>query len=320
MSKRTWSVLLLVTAAASLLIFTGWPNEPAVDGSGGGAFSFLGELKAINAKDDSFEMGDGTYGPNPTVTQTISYNFKISKTEITNSQFQQFMDDGGYSNDSYWTTNGLSQRNSGGWTEPLDWSNASYNGSSQPVVGVSWYEAVAFSNWLSVKEGLTPAYNILGQANLVASGYRLPTEVEWEYAAAKGASGLGERLYAYGSTWDCDKVVGSVSPCGSYSQTANVGSKSPAGDTPQGLADMSGNVWELCSDNYEADGSVAGGTNRYNFVDDQTTTRFVLRGGARGYDGGAWYSPFEYFFRAAFRRSSSPYFRLSIIGFRVIRP
>ncbi len=127
------------------------------------------------------------------------------------------------------TTNGWTWKTNNTITEPLFWNNASYNGSSQPVVGVSWYEAVAFSNWLSVKEGLTPAYNILGQANLVASGYRLPTEVEWEYAAAKGASGLPERIYAYGGSvvgdWDANKVVGGSGE----TQPANVGSKSPAG-------------------------------------------------------------------------------------------
>ena len=297
MSKRTWSVLLFVIATASLLMLNG----------GGVVFSFPGELITINAAGDSFTMGDGTYGPN--VSQNISYKFKISKTEITNSQFQQFIDDGGYNTDSYWTANGWTEKTSGGWTQPPLWANPSYNGSSQPVVGVSWYEAVAFSNWLSEKEGLTPAYNSAGQANLTASGYRLPTEVEWEYAAAKGASAEGERIYAYGDSWDANKVVGGSGE----TQTANVGSKSPAGDTPQGLADMSGNVWEWCSDNYQADGIVLNGTDRYYFSDDTTGNFFVLR-------GGAWLITVEYVFREAFRYYYAPGGRLYSIGFRVVRP
>ncbi len=175
---------------------------------------------------------------------------------------------------------------------------------------MSWYEAVAFSNWLSDKEGLTPAYNILGKANLVASGYRLPTEVEWEYAAARGASGLEERIYAYGDNWDASKVVG-----GSETQTADVGSKSPAGDTPQGLADMSGNVWEWSSDNHEDDDSVGSSTDRYYFNNDNTGTTFVLRGGSWGL-----LQHHQFYFRAARRYFNYPNYRYYYIGFRVVRP
>ncbi len=60
MRKRTWSVLLFVTAVVGLLVLTGCPNGTAADGSGEESFSFPGELITINAKDDSFEMGDGS--------------------------------------------------------------------------------------------------------------------------------------------------------------------------------------------------------------------------------------------------------------------
>jgi formylglycine-generating enzyme required for sulfatase activity len=84
-----------------------------------------------------------------------------------------------------------------------------------------------------------------------------------------------ERIYAYGSTWNSNKVDYGVS------KTADVGSRSMAGgDTPQGLADMSGNVWEWCGDNSQADGSIASGSNLYYFVDDSTSQRFKTRGGS----------------------------------------
>ncbi len=54
MRKRTWSVLLFVTAVAGWLVFTGCPNETAADGSGEEPFSFPGELITINAAGDSF--------------------------------------------------------------------------------------------------------------------------------------------------------------------------------------------------------------------------------------------------------------------------
>ncbi len=281
------------------------------DGSGSGSVSpYVIQLITINAGGDSFTMGDGSYGPN--VSQTISYNFKMGKYEITNSQYQAFINDGGYSTDSYWTTNGITQRNTSSWTQPALWTDANYNGSNQPVVGVSWYEAVAFCNWLSVKKGLTPAYNASGQATLTATGYRLPTEVEWEYAAAKGGTGQAERIYAWGNATptDCTLVAGNIGGCGN-GKPDNVGSKSTVGDTPQGLADMSGNVSEWCGDNWQADGSVVGETDRYYFVDDSTGTLFSLR-------GGAWFNTNEGSFRSAIRRYYSD--RFYDTGFRIVRP
>jgi formylglycine-generating enzyme required for sulfatase activity len=263
----------------------------------------------IAAAGDFFTMGDGSYGPN--VPETISYSYNVSKYEITNALYTQFIADGGYSTLSYWTTNGWTAKTAASWTQPAYWTDINFNGTNQPVVGVSWYEAVAFCNWRSVKEGLAPAYNSAGQATLSANGYRLPTEVEWEYAAAKGASGQTERIYAYGSgTFDPSKVVCNDLPA-SASKTSNVGSKSTAGDTPQGLADMSGNVWEWCSDNYEA--TPATDTDRYYFVNDSTSQNFMLR-------GGAWNNNSEYYFRCAYRAYYLPYDRyFNVVGFRVVR-
>ena len=253
----------------------------------------------------TFTMGE------PNVDENISSSYNASKYEITNAEFAQFIADGGYSTQSYWTANGLAWK--GSTIQPGYWTDINFNGSNQPVVGVSWYEAAAFCNWRSAKEGLTPAYNGSGQATLSANGYRLPTEVEWEYAAAKGASGQAERTYAYGSgTFDPSKVVCSVSPA-SATQTADVGSKSTAGDTPQGMTDMSGNVWEWCSDNYQADGSITTpSTDRYYFVDDSTSQAFLLR-------GGAWYRANEGYFRCAYRGYLNTNVRDYGIGFRVVR-
>jgi formylglycine-generating enzyme required for sulfatase activity len=267
--------------------------------------SFSGGV-AIKAVGDSFTMGDGTYGPN--VSESLSYNFTMSKYEISNSQFAQFIADGGYTTQTYWTANGWAQKTSGGWTQPAYWTDGNFNGANQPVVGTSWYEAVAYCNWRSVKEGLTAAYNSSGQANLSATGYRLPTEVEWEYAAAKGASGQAERIYAWGDTWDSSKAVYNAT------RTADVGSKSIAGgDTLQSLADMSGNVSEWCSDNLQWDMNVESRTDRCYFVDDSTSQFFVLR-------GGAWNNSVEGDFRCACRHNYSPHYRNNDVGFRVVRP
>lgn len=308
MNKKALFILFAIFSALTL-------GACGSSSGGGGGSTFFegtlgGTLITINSAGDSFTMGDGTYDPN--VSQTISYNFQMSKHEITNAQFQAFFDDSGYNNSSYWTNNGWAQTYAG----PADFPD--FTGPNQPRVGVTWYEAVAFSNWLSAKEGLTPVYNSSGQIiNLSVNGYRLPTEVEWEYAAAKGQPGASERLWSWGGVnagdWDCTRMVSNDTGNGcSASQTADVGSI-PAGDTPQGLSDMSGNVWEWVSDSYQAGSDVVSGTDRYYFVDDQTSTDIVFRGGAWGNDS-------EVHFRNMFRGGGDLTYRVNYVGFRVVRP
>jgi formylglycine-generating enzyme required for sulfatase activity len=155
--------------------------------------------------------------------------------------------------------------------------DGSYEGQScadHPVLEVSWYGAACFCDWLSLISGLPAYYS--GQWSQTpspnnpydATGYRLPTEAEWEYAAQYE----DERTYPWGNTAPTACVhanygscVGWTSPVGSY----------PAGDSELGLQDMAGNVWEWCNDwsaEYDAEAASdpvgpSGGTDR------------VLRGG-----------------------------------------
>ncbi len=265
---------------------------------------------AIHAAGDSFTMGDGTLGPN--VLQTISYNFLITKFLITNSQFERFISDGGYAERDYWTANGWEWKRK--IERPAFWNDRRFNGPDQPVVGVSWYEAVAFCNWLSRQEGLPPAYDDSGQADFSAHGYRLPTEVEWEYASAKGSPDQAERIYPWGDEWDPNNAVCRVTPSKAM-HTAPVGSRSPQGDTPQELADMSGNVWEWCSDNSQSDGMIADSPSqdRYCFRADSVSEHMMLR-------GGSWGNDFKNGFRCAFRNYTAiPAARHNVTGFRVVR-
>jgi sulfatase modifying factor 1 len=265
-------------------------------------------LVDIGAAGDSFAMGDGFAGPD--LAQTISYDYKISKHEITKAQFGQFIAAGGYRTESCWTPAGWERKEQHYWVQPDGWTDEGFE-SNLPITGVSWYEAVAFCNWRSVKEGLPPAYDSKGMAALDASGYRLPTEVEWEYAAAKGASGLTEWIYPFGDAWDSSKAVCSVPPS-SARGPADVGSKSPAGDTRQGLADMLGNVSEWCGDNWQADDDVVSGTDRYYFVDD-STHNVTFR-------GGAWNETNETGCRCANRNMhSGADWQSDFVGFRIVR-
>jgi len=265
-------------------------------------------LVPIKAAGSSVTMGDGSYGPQ--VTEALSYDFQMAKYPVTNGAFAAFVSDKGYSTRSYWTANGWAWK--AARTAPQYWTNKEFDGVEQPVVGVSWYEAAAYCNWLSTKEGLTPAYDDTGRLHLDASGYHLPTEVEWEYASAKGAPDQPERIFPWGNTPNALNAVSNVSPA-QAPRTENVSSKSPQGDTPQGLADMSGNVWEWCSDNFQSDPEITAGTDRYYFVTDARDARFVLH-------GGSWVISFLGGLHAKFRSFSSPPGSLfNAVGFRVLR-
>jgi len=109
---------------------------------------------------------------------------------------------------------------------------------------VSWYDAVAYANKLSQKDGLRPAYTINGTNvgwDKKANGWRLPTEAEWEYAARGGQSSRG---YTYAGSNVPDTVAW-------YTETTNDKGTEPVGTkmaNELGLYDLSGNLWEWCWD------------------------------------------------------------------------
>ena len=175
-----------------------------------------------------------------------------------------------------------------------------FNGADQPVVGVTWYAARAYCLWLSLLEGNG------GNAML----YRLPTEVEWEYAAG----GKEGRRYPWGemepssTRSNYGKNEGATTPVGRY----------PEGVTPEGLYDMAGNVWEWME-------------NRYGFgllsmaysviatilwsIDDKRLYGFST---TRSLRGGSWYNEADAL-RCSSRNLSLPWNDLIFLGFRVIR-
>ena len=187
-----------------------------------------------------------------------------------------------------------------------------------PVNHVTWHGAVAFANWRSVQDYLTPCYDLSsGSCDFAANGYRLPTEAEWEYAAR---GGLQPTYYQYpwGNTIDgsmanysnsgdpYDTLWPFTTPVGYYD-----GSQTPSGiDMANGfgLYDTAGNLWEWCHDWYSSTYySTSPSSNPPGPSSGQVR---VLRGGYFGYD--------PPYLRSAVRMAGTPFFVMA--GFRLARP
>jgi sulfatase modifying factor 1 len=172
-----------------------------------------------------------------------------------------------------------------------------------PITRVSWFDAVAFCNTLSERQGLMPCYRIEGQDvtwDRDANGYRLPTEAEWEYAARAGTT----------TPWFCGDEPTELG-CYAWFDENSGNQVHPVGkkdSNPWGLHDMAGNVWEWCWDRF-------GDYSKKEAVTDprdpESGVLHVLRGGA--YLVGAWV------LRSAFRGKRRPEERHLDAGLRVVR-
>ncbi len=238
----------------------------------------------------SFLMGSATGRSveRPVHMVNITKAFYVARYEVTFDQYGEF---------HAATRSGSPLPDDGGWGH-----------GNRPVPNVTWYDAVAYCNWLSGKVGLAPCYSSAGittKCDFAASGYRLPTEAEWEYAARGGPRSQG---FTYAGSDDADEVGWHWD--NTDAQTHPVGQKKA---NELGLYDMSGNVWEHCWDWYELD------YYESSPADDPT-------GGAipapyerkRSRRGGSWEEPPE-ILNVAFRSHDWPDFVDVCNGFRVVR-
>jgi iron(II)-dependent oxidoreductase len=184
--------------------------------------------------------------------------FELGKYPVTVAEYKVFVEDDGYANERWWKAGGFkTEAEPRNWAEQLEHPN-------RPVTEVNWYQAAAYCAW---------------------SRARLPTEAEWGLAA-----GGEKREYPWGDEKpDASRAnfgntgPGHATPIGLY----------PAGQTPEGLQDMAGSVWEWSVDWYE-------------------------EGKSKALRGGSW-SDVEDYLRSAGRSWDVPEDRYADIGFRLAR-
>ncbi|MCP4536458.1 MAG: SUMF1/EgtB/PvdO family nonheme iron enzyme [Chloroflexi bacterium] len=223
------------------------------------------------------------------LNETITLDYKVSHYPITNAQYAAFVEAKGYQKERYWTKDGWKEKEARGWTGPNDYGDP-YNLPNHPVVGVSWYEAIAFCCWLTEQ---------LRQSGEVGADQEvtLPTEPQWE----KAARGTDGRIYPWGNDPDpnranySDTGIGTTSAVGCF----------PGGISPYGAEDLSGNVWEWCRTKWEG--------NYENYQNDNNLEdkgRRVVRGGA--------FDRYQRYVRCAFRYYRDPDNRNYGSGFRIV--
>jgi formylglycine-generating enzyme required for sulfatase activity len=251
--------------------------------------------------------GNFTMGPDPAVVAEPVHPvyldaFYIDKYEVTNTQFKEFIDAGGYTTQAYWDSAGWSERTVRGWTEPFWWSTGDYHTGPAwpdfPVHGVSWYEAEAYANF---------------------AGKRLPTEAEWE----KAARGTDQRTYPWGNTLDGSRAnysgsgdpyeySGGTTPVGFYDGRLHPSPLFQTTDSPSpyGAYDMAGNVREWVADWHGAYSAIPDS----NPTGPVTGSNRVLRDGA-WLDGGGYTNNL----RSTYRSPGAPFGRSTLCGFRCAR-
>lgn len=197
--------------------------------------------RMITIPEGAFEMGavwDTFAYDNEQPAHTVHVPaFKIDRLLTTNEEYAHFIDEGGYLRRELWSEEGWTWRERENWTMPLYWSkkgtgwrarNMFDEGTvdpTHPVTGISWYEAEAYARFRE---------------------RRLPTEAEWEKAAAVGDANAQnvKRRFSWGARepeptlCNFNNHFWGTTPVGSF----------PLGASPYGCLDMTGNVWEWTAD------------------------------------------------------------------------
>jgi serine/threonine-protein kinase len=211
-----------------------------------------------------FEGGSFLMGSNEVHEEAPEFEanvrpFYMDKTPVTVSEYKSFLDATGHE-------------------IPKFWRDPELNGLQQPITGVSWNDAKAYAAW---------------------SGKRIPTELEWEFAAR----GRENRTYPWGSL----EPESTRCNFGDYLGMPSIVNMHESGATSEGLFDMAGNVHEWTLDGYAPYEPANGGDGTQS-----SAPRRVAR-------GGSWHSPATEL-RSTARKGLFPETQLTTVGFRCVLP
>jgi sulfatase modifying factor 1 len=223
------------------------------------------EPQLVHIPEGWFTMGSETGQDNERPVHRVWVDaFLLTACQVTNVEYAYF-----------WRATGTQP--------PPFWTDPDFNQPQQPVVAVSWFEAVKYCDWLSAVSGRR---------------YRLPTEAEWERAARGGVEG---RVFPWG-----DAPPQSLPD---YERRWQTGPEPVARYAPNafGLYDISENVHEWCADWYQPD---------YYAISPQRNPQGPETGDRRSSRGGSWRHHIKVA-RCAARSSIPPAFQYADYGFRI---
>lgn len=239
----------------------------------------------------------------PQLSAALDKPFAIMKYEVTLAEYRRFVEaTARRSEGDCYSAAGAD----GEWIQDplINWLNPGFaQTETEPVVCVSWDDAVAYAEWLTVQTGKT---------------YRLPSETEWEYAAKanqqtangaapdttvlcsfmNGADATAGQKFPSWKTLSCSDGYANTAPVGSYSGNAF------------GVFDMIGNVWEWVADCYTDDYTEFQHSAKLSPASEACSTRTIR--------GGSW-SSLSRQLRAATRVWNEASVRANILGFRLVR-
>jgi len=236
-------------------------------------------------------IGKARYGDEENDQPSTIAPFAIARYPVTNAQYALFLDDDGYHADApWWDAAGREWLRQSVRTAPLLWNDERFGITrpNHPVVGVTWYEATAFCRWLT--QYLSDGFE-----------YCLPSEAEWEYAAR----GTTRRTYAWGDE-EPDGERANFNWI--YNGTTAVGCFAH-GATPEGVYDLTGNVWEWTRSEYRP------------YPYDPNDGREDGQEPARKYftfRGGGWFN-LSIYLRASLRNGNVPAYCYYDVGLRLAR-
>jgi formylglycine-generating enzyme required for sulfatase activity/serine/threonine protein kinase len=300
-SRKAIAIGFLLIALFTAVVLYRSDKNPDAAKAGRGAGSGLDQSLAsiapqmVEVTGGVFLMGfdgKGATEPEKPVHPVLVSDFSLGKYEVTVGEFRKFVAATGYQTtaekegSTYIYTNEGSRKAAVNWRYDVNGNMIDSAQANLPVVHISWYDAVAYCNWLSEKTN---------------KKFRLPTEAEWEYATVGGKKGNifnfngGESLSDI--SWNGENAANK------YHQ---VGGKKP---NELGLFDMIGNVYEWCADWYDESAYRSGKAE--NPTGPNSGDKKVIRGGSWYREGGSEY------YRPTIRFLLDPKERGAKVGFRV---